>query len=226
MSKDTNTEAVRLSSVRGHVLAKWVKDAGSLPAYDIHNTLSFTAADVMAEAYGGDTSRVPKYMGFIYGPGVNGSPDAMTPVTRFQSMDTIRGMVESIGGNMQVVRFNRRPTVCTYDEFGYDDSTDSTDSTDSNDRGPYFGNVVEFHAVTRSGRDGVYVGQTSSGTPYADEFSDGDILYRAVLLGDSRNPCEGDPYVVLAMVDLKKDGTYRKKPAGYELSVDWRVAFE
>ena len=55
--------------------------------------------------------------------------------------------------------------------------------------------------------------------------TDGMAIYRAVLLGDGNNPCV-DPYTVLAMVDLKKNGVYRQKPESYELALDWRVMFE
>lgn len=230
----STADKMALSSIRGHVIGRWVSgESRERPAFDIHNTLSYTAADVMAAAYGGDSRRVPKYIGFIYGPGNNGAADALPPITRDQSLSSIQALVESIGGNMQVVRFSRRPTVGDYTSFGMDDdrpgpecSNDSSDSSDSSESQKYFGNIVEFHATTRPGRDGFYPYDPVIGSPYADQLSDGDIIYRAVLLGDGLNPCEDDPYTVLAMVDLKKNGAYRAKPDSYELALDWRVIFE
>lgn len=235
--------SARRGTVRGAVRARFVVPDGSaqpvpssFPAaseLSVHNTLSFAAADVMAAAYGGDTRRVPKYIGFIYG---NADSPALPPIERGMTMQSIRSMIEGIGGkaNMQVDRFNRRPTVGDYESFGIQedylcgdsgDSSDSNDSNDSNDGRRYSGNVVEFHAMTRSGYDGFYANEIVSDGPYAGPLTKGMALYRAVLLGDGENPCE-DPYTVLAMVDLRKNGVYRKKPEGYELALDWRVIFE
>ena len=101
------------------------------------------------------------------------------------------------------------------------------DSNDSNDyENPYDNNVVEFHAVTRSGRAGVYHGDTDESSPYAGPLGKDMYLYRAVLLGDGKSPCAGDPYTVLAVADLAKNGSYRQKPKDYELAFDWRVTFE
>lgn len=224
---------VRAAFVRVRALGSPVKDA-SYPHLSVHNTLSYAAADAMAAAYGGDTSRVPRYIGFIYG---TEEAPALPPIDRDMTMDSVRSLVESIGNaNMQVCRFSRKPTVGDYDTFGVqpgpvcpEDSNDSNDSNDLNDSAEsekrYFGNVVEFHAMTNTGVDGDYAFETYAGGPFAGELTDGMAIYRAVLLGDGKNPCV-DPYTVLAMVDLKKNGVYRQKPESYELALDWRVMFE
>lgn len=322
MSKKS-TDRYSLTGVRGEIRARWTRGMDgvetSYPVLEVHNTLSYAAADVLAEAYGGDDSRIPKYIGFIYGPQLQSSegdaPAALPPITRDMDLQSIDNMCRSFGLNMQVVRFSRRPTVGDYATFGMDIDkepqyklvpiydgegsytdwicnpdeiegnpihvfyesgywnldvdgvgmveyvngsitdtnilfsesgvsatreyippkiigykrvpVDPDDSNDSNDEyeNPYVNNVVEFHAVTRSGRDGVYHGDTDESSPYAGPLDKNMYLYRAVLLGDGRNPCE-DPYTVLAMADLKKNGEYRQKPASYELALDWRVTFE
>jgi len=229
-----------LSRIRGAVRAYFVSPGAigakaadsSYPALSVHNTLSFAAADVMAAAYGGDTSRIPKYIGFIYG--VDTAP-SLPPIDRAMTMQSVRKMIEDIGdANMQVARFSRKPTVGDYGTFGEqesplcpdpENSNDSNDSNGSNDVQKYYGNVVEFHAMTRTGPDGFYANDTLSGGVFAGEWGNGMTIYRAVLLGDGRNPCE-DPYTVLAMVDLKKNNVYRQKPENYELALDWRVIFE
>lgn len=197
-------------TIRGHVIAKWVGNS-ELPAYDTHNTLSYSAADALAAAYGGDSSYIPKYIGFIY----SDNQDAvLPPISRDMNISSVKEEVESIRGNMLVVRFSRKPTI-------------SNDSADGSNDSPYVGNTVTFHAVTRSGVDGIYFDDTTGDSQYAGQLTAGKTLHRAVLLGDGSNLCDAnDRYTVLAMVDLKKNGKYRQKPADYELALDWRVTFE
>lgn len=80
-------------------------------------------------------------------------------------------------------------------EFSYPATISSSD--DNHD-----GNVATFHCRT-------------SGIP--DECS----VYAACLLGFDRR----GNYVLLAIVDLGTDGTYKSKPADFELSIDWAVKF-
>ena len=213
----------RAASIRGHVRGRWVRGSGdgdtSYPVFDVHNTLTYAAADVLAAAYGGDATRIPKYIGFVYGPELVQLP----PVSRDETFQTIDDLCRSFGLNMQVDRFSRPPTVGDYSVFGADDDN-SNDPAESDS--PYDGNVVEFHSVTRSGRNGVYHGDTDESSPYADPLGKDMYIYRAVLLGDGKNPCAGDPYTVLAVADLAKNGSYRQKPEDYELAFDWRVTFE
>lgn len=210
-------------NARGRVTARWTRtracvpqdagtpaEPGAYPALEVHNTISYSAADVLAEAYGGDTSRVPRYIGFVYGNDDESS--SLGAVERDMTMPSLKAMVESVHGNIQISRFSRPPTVGNYAEYNEDSSEGDI---------PYRNNTVEFHAVTKSGVDGFYE-DSSAGT-----FSAGDIIYRAVLLGDGPNPCGDEPYTLLAMVDLKTpSGNYRAKPDGYELALDWRVTFK
>ncbi len=50
---------------------------------------------------------------------------------------------------------------------------------------------------------------------------DNCVLYRACLLGRGRD----SEYNLLAIVDLASSGSYRRKPEGFELAVDWAVKF-
>ena len=108
------------SSVRGRIVAHWASRVPRTVEYpaDIlrtHNTLSYAAADVLAAAYGGDTRRVPKYIGFIYG--TNESP-ALGPISRAMSLESIRTDIEAINkGNMLVVRFSRPPSILSQKDF-------------------------------------------------------------------------------------------------------------
>jgi len=221
----TTKDNFLLARVRGHVTAHWVRPGfHAYPAFDVHNTLSYTAADVLAAAYGGDTTRIPKYVGFIY----SDNQDAvLQPITRNMTLASIRAEVEDIAGNMLVVRFSRRPSIAVNVAPEPEDSCDNMISEGSPETDVYQGNIVEFHAVTRSDKDGIYESSTSADSVFAGPLTSGKAIHRAVLLGDGRNPCEeSDRYTVLAMVDLKKHKTYRLKPENYELALDWRVTFE
>lgn len=198
------------SMAHGHIRALWVSGASEIELLDSSNTMTYSAADVLAAAYGGDTSKVPKYIGFIYGP----SDKTPAPITRDITWQYVKQMTKDIGGNIQVARFNRKPSI------------EVSETVDSNDQALYTGNVVEFHAVTRSGVDGEYANDTSGMSDFAGQLKSGDTIYRAVLLGDGI-PCDDENrYTVLAMVDMAKNGTYRQKPDSYELAIDWRVTFE
>lgn len=189
------------SSVHGFVNGTWVPSGSGAPrkAFRRHNALSYAASDALAAAYGGDLSMVPGRMGFLYG--TNASP-GLPPVSRTMTMSSLQSLAASCEkGNLQVVRFSRSPSL----------------SESAVGRR----NVVEFHGVTRDEMDGRYEYDTSGG-PFCGPMEEGMYIYRAVLLDGA-----GDaPSTVLAMVDLSRNGTYRAKPSGYELSLDWRVTFE
>lgn len=221
----TSSDNFLLARVRGHIRGSWIRPGFSpIPVFDVHNTLSYTAADVLAQAYGGDTTRVPKYVGFIY----SDNQDAvLPPIVRNMTLATIRSEVEDIKGNMLVVRFSRRPSIAVNVAPEAEDSCDNMISEGEGETAVYQGNIVEFHAVTRSDKDGIYESSTGADSVFAGPLTSGKAIHRAVLLGDGRAPCEeNDRYTVLAMADLRKHGTYRLKPEDYELALDWRVTFE
>ena len=228
---NSRNETFSLSRVHGHITAHWMHDGKSRRAFDTHNMLSYSAADALAAAYGGDTSLVPKYMGFIYGNGTDAGAD-LGPSGREMSLETIQNIVGAIGNaNVLITGFSRPPTISSSSvALSQPENENSAESDVLSPGDPelpsYQGNVVEFHAVTRT-QGGTYLFDTSADSPYAGPMADGSVIYRVVLLGDSRTPCKtGSRYTVLAMADLKKNGTYRAKPASYELALDWRVTFE
>ena len=195
---------------RGEITTRWV---GSSEVEDCrtHNTLSYTAADVMAAAYGGDATRIPKYIGFLYGGG--SKPAKLPVIDRDMDWAKVQELANFVHGNILVVRFSNTPSI------EKETILESTDVTVA----PYKGNVVVFHAVTRTGDDGEYAEDTSGQSDYATKLESGMYIYRTILLGDLGDCGKG--YTVLGMADLKKNGTYRQKPSDYELAVDWRVTF-
>lgn len=210
------------SSARGDVVAYIERGGGRVPFVARHNTLSYASAGAVAAAYGGDTSLVPRYIGFIYGD--DPSPTELASLSdRDMSWSDVGAEMRRIGGNILVSRFSSVPELST--NPGYEDSNDSNDSNDAGPR--YNGNAVTFRACTRSGAAGTYAFDTSTGSGFAGEFGDGMYLYHAVLLGDGRcRRCQDErEYVVLARVSLAKGGSFRMKPEDYELSLDWKVTF-
>ena len=217
----TSTEKTKMAtSARGDVVVSLVRGNEKIPFSARHNTLSYMAAGAVAAAYGGDTSLVPKYIGFVYGD--DASPTEIADVSdRDMRWDDVKEEMKTIGGNILVCRFLSPPELST--------NPGSGDSNDSNDRGygEYKNNAVTFRACTRSGAAGTYAFDTSSESGFAGEFGDGMYLYHAVLLGEV--PCqscqEEREYTVLARVSLEKGGRFRKKPEDYELALDWKVSF-
>ena len=164
----------------------------------------------LARAYSGDTSLVPRYIGFMYGDAASPLlPQAGRNVSWKECEEAAAGIS---GGGISVSRLSGSPRVdAVVPDIGSDDSNNSNDSNDSNDSGGSGGvYVVKFNAITRSG-------SSSGGVA-------GEYVYRALLLGDP--PCGGSGYSVLAVADLGSGGVYRKKPDGYEISLDWSVAFK
>ena len=200
---------------RGDVLLSLSGPSGRIPFVARHNTLSYSAADAIASAYGGDQTLIPRYIGFVYGE--SPSPTDLSPVSdRGMRWADVREEMARISGNILVSRFLSAPEVSVNEA---DSSTDETQ--------PYSGNAVTFRACTRSGPAGTYAFDTTPGSGFAGEFDDGMYLYHAVLLGDARNQgCRGEKeYTVLGRVSLAKGGSFRKKPSDYELALDWKVSF-
>jgi hypothetical protein len=196
---------------RGIVSGHWVnkKTGETLPFEPRHNQLTYRSADAMALAFAGNTARIPKYIGFIYGSSTN--PTGIhSPSDRDLRWDSLSSEVQKIGGNILISQFSIPPTI-------------SVDDEESTDRTRYVGNAVTFHAHTRSGAAGTYAFPTD-GTSYAGEFANGMTLYHGLLLGD--DPDTGEKHTVpLARVSLAVNGEYRQKPTDYELALDWRVTF-
>lgn len=207
MKESINTDRL----VRGMVSGRWFnpRTGHSIPFEPRHNQLSYRAADAMALAYAGNTARVPKRIGFLYGSSADPA-GISSPSDRDLTWSGLSSEVVRIGGsNILVAQFSLPPTI-------------SVDDEPSNDRDRYSGNAVTFHAHTRSGSAGEYAFPTS-GSSYAGEFSDDMTLYHAILLGE--DPSNAKAYIPLARVSLAVDGAYRQKPKDYELALDWKVTF-
>lgn len=211
------------SSARGDVVLSLVRGSSRIPFVARHNTVSYSAADAIAAAYGGDSALVPKYIGFIYGD--SSSPTGLSPVSdRNIRWADLRDEMADITGNILISRFTSTP------EIGKSDPPEASDAQNESSGDPvYTGNTVTFRACTRSGEAGEYAFDTTPGSGFAGEFDDGKYLYHAVLLGDARSSaksCSSDKeYIVLGRVSLKKGSAFRKKPSDYELALDWKVSF-
>lgn len=211
-----------MASARGDVSLFLERGGARVPFVARHNTLSYSAADAVAAAYGGDPSLSPRFIGFVYGQ--SASPTEIATVSdRDMRWADVKAEMKKIGGNILVCRFISPPEVSVNPS-----SEDSNDLSDSNDGASvYEGNAVTFRAVTRSGAAGTYAFDTSGESGFAGEFDDGMYLYHAVLLGEvACQRCQDErEYRVLARVSLEKGGRFRKKPSDYELALDWRVSF-
>ena len=211
------TDTYDICRAKGSVSARWVSGGSSFGRFEADNMMSYASASVLAAAYGGDDTKIPKYVGFLYG---SGDPAGLPDITRDMSWQSVMDMAAAVNGNVQVVNFNRKPTMYTINP-----PEGSNDLDDGPNPGPYKDNVVEFHAVTRTGLDGQYGNDTSGSSDFAGPLASGMTIFRAILLGDGV-PCDDDNrYTVLAMVSMAKNGVYRQKPDNYELAVDWRVTF-
>lgn len=203
------------ASARGDVVLSLYRDGRRVPFVARHNTLSYSAADAVAAAYGGDLSLVPRYVGFVYGSDAEPA-DLATVSDRSMRWPDIRDEMTKIVGNVLVSRFISSP------EISVNDPASSTDEAVG-----YLGNSVTFRACTRSGSAGTYAFDTTPGNGFAGEFKDGMYLYHALLLGDvGCQRCQDEKdYTVLGRVSLAKGGSFRMKPSDYELALDWKVSF-
>ena len=200
-----------------------------------HNMLSFMSAEAMAAAFGGDPSYIPAKVGFIYGD--KSTIPIGEEITRNQDWgllkSTLKASDPSANVDVQVVGFSYSPTLGgerpspapSPSPGGTDPGADSgTDSgTDSGDGGsvgsggdyssllPGGSNAITFHAVSNS-QDGGAFGRPA--------FTSGKYVYQAVLLGS-----HGGRNYIISRVSLKEGGAYRAKPSGFELALDWTIAF-
>ena len=197
------------------------------------NTLSYMAAEAMAAAFGGDPSYIPARIGFIYG---NEDSPVEGVISRSQSWE---GRVEELASatygelaDVQVVGFSFPPTLGVErpspapsgsgSESGSESSpssgsssesgADSSSEGDYDDIPPGNSNAITFHAVSNSSDSGAALRRAA--------FVHDMFIYQAVLLGLH----EGRHYV-LARVSLKGKDGYLRKPAGFEVALDWTVTF-
>lgn len=168
-----------------------------------HNTLSYSASDAVAAAFGGDPTYIPSRMGFIYGTAE--TPTEIGDIDRNQSWSRICEELSGVA-DIQVVGFSYAPTLGVSPEA----SSPSDDVA-----GHYRNNAVTFHAVSNSQTEGA-ISQTV--------FSADSYIYQCVLLG---GPV--DAPVILARASLLEsiegEDKYLQKPKNFEVALDWTVIF-
>lgn len=188
-----------------------IKTGKRMPFKTRHNLLSYMSAEAMAAAFGGDPSYIPAKMGFIYGE--DGS--FIGDITRTQRWDLLLEELSEKNADVQVVGFSYPPSLGG--ESGSGSSSSSSSSSSDPDGGDYNtllptgSNAITFHAVSNS---------QDSGARETAAFKTNDYVYQAVLLGSH----QGDLYI-LSRVSLDDGGSYRQKPSGFEVALDWTVVF-
>lgn len=217
-------------SARGEVAPSFVNlRTGERMSFEPrHNTLSFTAAEAMAAAFGGDSRFIPNRIGFIYGTQESIESEG---IDRDQSWDRLRQDLETWNADIQVVPFRYSPSLSRAERKGGDSSSSSSSSASSSsssgsvepvDSGsqPYQeilrgGNAVTFHAHSDSQTPGSF-GTCTDGRIFDTNMR----IYQAALL----NITGGETYV-LARVSLKHGDVYLAKPDGFEVALDWTIKF-
>ena len=181
--------------------------------FEIHNVVTYTAADLMARMLANQAAYVPQYMGFIYGtnaaPGLT-DPDTLPPATRrvhpwSQIASDLAG-VSAGKANVLISPFTTTPQV----------SLDGSASL-------YQNNACTFAA--NSGARLEYGFSTTDGT-YAPPLQDdgiNDHMFQALLLS---RIVTGNTitYYPFARVSLADAGVYSVKPSNWNLALFWTVS--
>lgn len=190
-----------------------------------NNTLSYMSAEAMAAAFGGDSSYIPSRIGFIYGDKPEmPTGDSGSDISRVQDWDMLKEKLTSASEgatiDVQVVGFSYSPSLGGESSGG--DSGSSSGSSSSGEGGDYDhilpggSNVITFHAVSNSQNTGAVFGKST--------FSAGNYIYQCLLLG-----YHNSKYYILSRASLKNfdsgEGYYLRKPDGFEIALDWSVAF-
>jgi hypothetical protein len=183
-----------------------------VPFDERHNTLSYMAAEAVAAAMGGDPSYIPCRIGFIYGTDENFPISDV--ITRNQTWTALLESLSNSGDDIvdvQVVNFSYPPTLGPGSDDSSGSSSGSASSGDYTNIRPTGSNAVTFHAVSNSQDEGVLKKGVFLAT---------NRVYQCLLLGYH----QGD-YYIIARASLQQDGTYRAKPEGFEIALDWTVTF-
>lgn len=172
-----------------------------------HNTLSYTAAESMAAAFGGDTRFVPNRIGIVFGT----KSEPTIPIDgREQKWDDFKDILATADADIQIRPFSYSPSLSKFDRG---DSSSSDPSDNMTPYGQIRGNAVTFHMHSDSTTAGYRGG----------EFNYGTLVYQAVLMNETDNK-----YLILARVSLENKGgktKYYNKPDGFEVALDWTVKF-
>lgn len=178
------------------------------------NVVAYTAADLMARVMAGDSTYLPRHVGFIYGTTPSpllDDPDAMPAETRrIHDWSKIASDVAAINGNMLVVPLAMAPTV----------ARDGSSAL-------YTANAVTFAAHTGLGLE--YAFETTGGT-YAqtlesleDDYGQSIYFYHAVLMTrwESGGRVTYTPFSRAAL----EPAPFTARPAGHELGVFWTLTY-
>ena len=199
---------------RGFVSPSWidVSTGRRMEFCQRHNTLSYMSAEAMASAFGGDPSYIPARVGFIYGDS-DTLPNALSsPITRSQSWGDLK---KCDGYDILVVGFSYSPTL-GYAPANEEAAKKEDDYTNYNKLKAGGSNATTFHVVSNSTDAGIGGSTWTAGTGY---------VYQAVLLGYHAVDDKTDPYYILSRVSLDDNGSYKRKPSGFEVALDWTIAF-
>lgn len=190
-----------------------------------HNTLSYMSAEAMAAAFGGDPSYIPSRIGYIYGDKSEfptGDESSEKEISRYQDWDSLcnelRSASQSATIDVQVVGFSYSPTlggegvVPAGSSSSPDSSSDPCEGGDYGHILPTGSNAITFHAVSNS--------QDAGAVFSTEAFKTGNYIYQCLLLG-----YHNGQYYILARASLKDGERYLSKPDGFEISLDWTVAF-
>lgn len=201
---------------RGFVSPSWidVSTGRRMEFGQRHNTLSYMSAEAMAAAFGGDPSYIPARVGFIYGNSPSLPSALSSAITRSQSWGSIKKCEDY---DIQVVGFSYSPTLgyAPANEEAAKKENDYKNYDELKDGGS---NAITFHVVSNSTDAGI------GGSTWTAGDSTG-YVYQAVLLGYHAVDDETDPYYVLSRVSLDDNGSYKRKPSGFEVALDWTIAF-
>ena len=239
--------AIDTMSARGEVAPSFVNlRTGERMSFEPrHNTLSFTAAEAMAAAFGGDSRFIPNRIGFIYGYGTQESIES-EGIDRDQSWDRLRQDLDTWNADIQVVPFRYSPSLSRAERKGGDSSSASassassasssssassassaSSSSSSGSVGPVDSGSQPYQEILRGGNAVTFHAHSDSQTPGSfGTCTDGRIfdtnmrIYQAALL----NITDRETYV-LARVSLKHGDVYLAKPDGFEVALDWTIKF-
>jgi len=174
--------------------------------FEIHNVITYTAADIMARLLGGDSDYVPRYMGFIYG--ASATPGAALidpPTSRIQTWSGLTSELAdaAVTGNILITPLSAGPAYSVSGNTSY-----------------YTNNSVMLTA--NSGRRTEYGFPLTA--PYCGALADGNYFYQVMLL---TRLVAGSTitYLPFARVTLKQGTSYVAKPVGLDLSVEWAEVY-
>ena len=193
---------------KGEVRAAFVSKTGErieLPSRS--NVITYSGADILARILGGDTTYIPKFIGFMYGVSATATtlvdPNLLPDATkRVHPWTTVTADVIAASANIIVA-----PLILNAG-FTAESST-------------YTSNVLTVAAFTGTSLE--YAFPLTS--PYAPALATGHYFYQALLL-NRRVVGTNVVYTPFSRVTLRNtDLSYSAKPAGFELSLYWTITF-